>query len=146
VPNDMPVYLSGDTITFMMELEHDFNLGDAWAVFLRRVKEGEAETRFTLTLNLVEMEEVRRDGTKITSALVFSATLTRTNSLPGEYDLETIRALPFGIERTQGAQGAKIEAPEGVAFRIVSLPMEPSTEIRRWALGKRNEGRRYLRD
>ena len=46
----MPVYLPWDTISFEVEIEHNFHLGDAWAVFRRRPQEGEANRPFPLTL------------------------------------------------------------------------------------------------
>ena len=147
--DELPIYLPGDTIRFQVEVEHNFNLGDAGAVFRRREQEEEANP-FRLPLDATEIEEVGRVGTKITSTVVFEATVTRHNSLPGEYDLETIRGVPlgagdaFGTGRRQDALETELGAPEGVAFRIVELPAEPVTEIRDWALEKRDKGRRYL--
>jgi len=52
------VFMPGDTIEFAVELEHDFNIGDAWAVFLRR-QEREGDAPIPLRLDVITVEEVR---------------------------------------------------------------------------------------
>jgi hypothetical protein len=82
--------------------------------------------------------------------VVFETTVTQASSQQGEYALETIRGVPlgtggpFGTGRGQDALETELGVPEGVVFRIVELPDKPLTQIRDWALGKRDEGRRYL--
>jgi hypothetical protein len=142
--NDLPVYLPWDTINFMVELEHNFHLGDAWAVFRRRPQEGEAGRPFPLVLGAREIEEVRRSGTQILSTVLFQVSVLQSNSVPGEYDLETIRALPVGEERSSETEGVDLGAPAGVALRIAAFPDEPICRVTQTSLGQGQGRRRYL--
>ncbi|HZA47158.1 MAG TPA: hypothetical protein VE568_17955 [Rubrobacter sp.] len=143
----MQVYLPWDTISFEVEIEHNFHLGDAWAVFRRRPQEGEANRPFPLTLNARQIKEVERIGeTQIVSSVLFQVTvLERSNSIPGEYDLETIRGLE--VDASEGAEGLDLGSPpDEVSFRIAAFPASPSCRVRRTSLGRKNPGSRYLRD
>ena len=124
----MPTYWRGDTIRLKLEVEHDFNIGDAWAVFLQR-EESEGASRFPLALELSEIEEVRRVDSVMTSTVLFEITVSRKNSLPGEYDLDTVRGLPVGVERQQGLQGVPFEAIRAVSLRIAEETDEPTGKV-----------------
>jgi hypothetical protein len=142
--NDMPVYLPWDTINFKIELEHNFHLGDAWAVFRRRQQEGEAGRPFPLALDARRIEEGGRRDTQILSTVHFQITVLRSNSLPGEYDLETIRALPVDEERGGGTEGIDLGAPAGVSFRIADFPDNPVCRVTHTSLELGEQGTRYL--
>jgi hypothetical protein len=142
----MPIYLPWDTISFEVEIEHNFHLGDAWAVFRRRPQEGEGNRPFVLPLNARQIKEVERIGdTQIVSTVHFQVTVVERNSIPGEYDLETIRGLE--VDASEGTEGLDLGSPpDVVSFRIAAFPTSPSCRVRRTSLGRKNPGSRYLRD
>lgn len=135
------VFMPGDTIEFAVELEHDFNIGDAWAVFLRR-QEREGEAPVPLVLDVVTVEEVRRTGTDMLSRMVFEVELAEENQVPGDYDLELIRALPPGYQRSENKPGIELGSAE-VSFRIEKPPLNPTVSLRYWELGHGRGSRRY---
>lgn len=142
--DELPVYLPGDTIRFTIELEHDINLGDAWARFSRR-EEQEGVDRFPIWLDLAEIEEVQRVGNKLTSILIFDGSVSVENSLPGVYELDVMRGLPFGVQRSANRPGFELGLPERVALRIAEHPSEPDIQIRYWGLGWPENTHRYLK-
>jgi hypothetical protein len=143
MPEDLPSYLPGDTISFRVELEHDFNLGDAGAVFYRQ-EEQEGTDPVPLELSASEIAEISRDGTTIVSSVIFEVELTRENHLPGEYELGAIVGLRSGYGRRPGRGGADLGRPEQrVAFRIVEDPTELSATVVRWELSREHNYQRF---
>ena len=57
MPDKLPVYLPGDKINFTVELDHDFNIGDGWAVFRRHLQDGEATGPIRPEVNAPAVEE-----------------------------------------------------------------------------------------
>ena len=141
--NALPTYLRGDTISFRVELEHDFNLGDARAVFYRQ-EEQEGADPFPLEFSASEIDEIRREGTTIVSSVIFEVEITRENYPPGEYELGAIVGLRSGYERRPGRGGADLGRPEGrVAFRIVEDPVEPTAKVVGWELSRQHNFQRF---
>ena len=140
----MPVYLPWDTISFEVEIEHNFHLGDAWAVFRRRSQEGEAGRPFLLPLKARQIKELERiSGTQIVSSVFFQETVLERNSIPGEYDLETIRGLE--VDASEGTEALDLGSPPNeVSFRIAAFPASPSSRVRHTSLGRRDSGTRHL--
>jgi len=77
------------------------------------------------------------------SRMVFKVELTEENQVPGDYDLEVIRALPSGYQRSQNKPGIELGAAE-VSFRIEKTPLNPTVALRYWGLGHGRDSRRYL--
>jgi hypothetical protein len=140
---DLSTYLPGDTVIFSVELVHDINIGDAWAVFLRREQEAEAN-QFPLSLEAAEIEELRRVDSEILSRVTFQAKLTKRNHIPGEFDLEKIRVLPPGQKRSQHTIGIEVDAGSEVSFRVAQEPAEPSLSVAYWELRRHNKGTRDI--
>jgi hypothetical protein len=57
MPDKLPVYLPGYTINFTVELDHDVNIGDGWAVFRRHPQEGGGHGPIRLEVNAQAVEE-----------------------------------------------------------------------------------------
>jgi hypothetical protein len=57
MPDKLPVYLPGYTINFTVELGHNFNIGDGWAVFRRHPQEGGGHGPIRLEVNAQAVEE-----------------------------------------------------------------------------------------
>ncbi len=136
------VFMPGDTVEFAVELSHDFNISDAWAVFLLH-QEREGFRRVPLVLDGRTVEEVERTGTRTVSRIVFQAELTQGNQIPGLYELEQVRALPPGYHRSLGARGIELGTAD-VSFRIESTPQNPTAALRSWGLGHGGSSRRYF--
>lgn len=126
------IYMPGDTIEFSVEVDHDFNIGDAYAVFLRREPEG--SNPFPLLLKPRTIEGVERTGTKMVSRITFVLTLDQGNHVPGDYDLEGVNATPVGAGRSTAKKGVDLGSPE-VSFTIAPVPTEPSGRVRFWGIG-----------
>jgi hypothetical protein len=140
---DLPTYLRGDTISFRVELEHDFNLGDAGAVFYRHGEE-ENDAPFALELSASEIDEMSRDGTTIVSSVIFEVEINWENHLPGEYELRTIKGLPSGYGRRPERGMADLGRPEQrVAFRVVEDPTELSAKVVGWELSQQHNYQRF---
>lgn len=140
--SDPQIFLPGDTISFVVELEHDVNLADAWADFWRRQEEGEVSGRVPIRLNVNVIEEVRRSGTDILSRLGFRAVVTKIDHLPGVYELETVRFLTTGQKRSDRLPGLEVADVPGVSFRIAREPDEPDLGVAYWVLGPLDQGQR----
>jgi hypothetical protein len=106
---DLP---AGDTISFRVELEHSFNLGDAGAVFYRLGEQEEGADPFPLELSASEIDEMSRDGTTIVSSVIFEVEINRENYHPGEYELGTIKGLRAGYGRRPGRGGEDLGTPQ----------------------------------
>lgn len=137
----MQTFFIGDTVSFDVELAHNFYLGDAWALFRRR-EEAEIANRPVIPLDAAAIREIRRFGTEILSRVEFEVALSKRRHIPGVYDLEGIRGLP--PETPRGAMnGIELGAPE-VSFRVVGPPDQPSARVQFWDLGTRNGDPRRL--
>lgn len=140
-------YLPGDTIIFKTELEHNFNLGDSWAVFRRR-EDSEGQEEFRMLLDAKEIQEFRRVDPDIVSSITFELEVSHRNSIPGVYDLESIRSLPPGVERSNNRRGLDLEKPQNpVTF---SIGKELSGEERKsdvvyWELSRTSNSQRFYR-
>ena len=125
----MPAYIPGDTIRLRLDIEHQANLTEVWAVLRRQAEPGETDhpLRLSLTGALVEephprvWEQLRRHGT-----LLFEAEVSRRHFLPGEYELEAVQGL--------SVEGQHVEFDVGtdVRFRIAQEPTAPSAKVTGW--------------
>ncbi len=141
-----PIYLAWDTIEFTVEIEHNFPLGDAWAIFERHSLAGEVNSPIKLHMEAQEIEQTGRiDNTQIVSEVVFRVTVHEGNSVPGDYDLKAIRGLPMGAPR--GGEGRDLGLPfSGASFRIAPFHTTPTTRVTKASLERRPQGRIYPRD
>jgi hypothetical protein len=123
VPDDaLPTYLWGDTIKLRMEIEHEANMTDVWAIFR---KEGDTpEFRLTLpdsyALHLVEWHGVKR-----ISQVTLESKVDRADHLPGDYVLVAVRGtprFPVGASRVQAGDYLEFDVPEGVRLQIAEPP------------------------
>jgi hypothetical protein len=141
---DLPTYLRGDTISFRVELEHGFNLGDAGAVFYRLGEQEEGADPFPLELSASEIDEMSRDGTTIVSSVIFEVEINRENHIPGEYELGTIVGLRAGYGRRPERGGEDLGRPEQrVAFRIAEDPTELTAKVVGWELSRQHNYQRF---
>jgi hypothetical protein len=122
MPDDIPTYWRGDTITLRLEIQHEINLADVHAIFRRQ-----GDT-YELWLRLREygqsLMEWRGDS-RISEALL--EVEVRSDTLPGDYDLIAVRGKAVGA---QSASGLEFDLPQGVRFRIASPERFPEPLVK----------------
>lgn len=141
------IYLPGDTIIFKMELEHNFNLGDSWAVFRSR-SDSEDQEVFRMILDAKEIQEIRRVDRSIVSSVTFELEVSHRNSIPGIYDLEAIRSLPPGVERSNNRTAPEIEKPQSTVTFSIGQELsggERQTGVMYWELSRPANTQRFYR-
>jgi hypothetical protein len=141
---EQPVYLPGDTISLRLRVAHQVNLGSVWAVF-RRVGGGGAvgvvpEQGGEKTLGgdpYITLPgkhySLSRAGAMRASEVYFEVEVCREEHLPGEYELEGVRAYPYNLEGREELM-MDFEVRGGIGFRIAEEVDVPSPRVTGWKL------------
>ena len=127
---EQPVYVPGDTICLRLRISHSVNLGGVWAVFRRLPERGEEQRYPYITLQ-DEHYLLSRAGSIRASEVYFEAEVSRKRHLPGDYELEAVRAYPYGLD---GRDDLNIEFEVGdeICFQIAEELGAPSPRVTGW--------------
>lgn len=138
---EQPVYLPGDKICLRLRATHEVNLGSVWAVF-RRVaggvvvvpKRGGGEALGEPYITLVGKHyPLSRAGALRASEVHFEIEVTRDRHLPGEYELEAVRAYPYELDGWEELR-MEFEVRGEIRFRIAEEVGAPSPRVTGWKL------------
>jgi hypothetical protein len=94
---EQPVYLPGDKISLRLRATHEVNLDGVWAVFRRLSETGEPPDDTYITLP-GKHYRLSRAGPLRASEVSFEVEVSRDQHLPGDYELEAVRAYPHGLD------------------------------------------------
>jgi hypothetical protein len=127
---EQPVYVPGDTICLRLRISHLVNLGGVWAVFRRLSESGEELEDPYITLP-GKHYLLSRAGPLRASEVYFEAEVSREWHLPGDYELEAVRAYLYGLD---GRDDLSIEFEVGdeICFRIAEELGAPSPRVTGW--------------
>jgi ribosomal protein S18 acetylase RimI-like enzyme len=118
VDRNIPTYYPGDVIMLRIRFQHQADLVDVWANFVRQ----EAVTslrQFHFKAALRDRKELRlldRAGPQLTSEAVLKALVSKGDPLPGVYELSELHGLPFGEDR-EASGILDFEVPMDVRLR-----------------------------
>ncbi len=133
LPEEQPVYLPGDTICLRLRTSHEVNLGSVWAVF-RRLPEREREVLADSDITLPGKHyTLSRAGAVRASEVYFETEVSRDRHLPGDYELEAVRAYPYGLDRREDLV-MEFDVRGEVRFRIAGEPVMSSPMVTGWKL------------
>jgi hypothetical protein len=127
-----PVYLPGDRICLRLRVAHEVNLGSVWAVFRRLPERGQALSEPYITL-AGKHHSLSRAGGVRTSEVYLEIEVSREKHLPGEYELEAVRAYPYELDGRED-QIMEFEVRGEVRFRIAEELGAPSPKVTGWKL------------
>jgi hypothetical protein len=130
VPEEQPVYLPGDTISLRLRISHSVNLGGVWAVFRRLPELGVVLADPYITLP-GKHYALSRAGAVRASEVYFEVEISRDQHLPGDYELEAVRAYPYGLEGREDLI-MEFEVRGEVRFRIAEEPVMSSPRVTGW--------------
>jgi hypothetical protein len=125
-----PVYLPGDRIGLRLQAVHEVNLGGIWAVFRRLPERGETSDGPYLTLP-GEHRPLSRAGPVRTSGVYFEVQISRDQHLPGDYELEAVRAYPYEPDGREDLI-LEFEVRGKIRFRIAEELDIPSPRVTAW--------------
>lgn len=135
-------YYPGDVIMLRLRFQHEVDLVDVWASFVR-AEEVTSITDAGFTAKLRDRSELRlvdRLGAQLTSEVVLRATVFKDWPLPGEYELSEVHGLPFGAERDVSSI-LDFQVPQDVRFRIAAPPADHAPKITHWELSWESQPR-----
>jgi hypothetical protein len=129
-PEEQPVYLPGDKIRLRLRVTHEVNLGSVWATFRKLPKRVEAfgNPHITLPGNHYQLS---RAGAVRASELYFETEVSRDRHLPGNYELEAVRAYPYELDGREDLI-MEFEVREEIRFRITEQLSAPSPKVTGW--------------
>jgi hypothetical protein len=127
---EQPVYLPGERIYLRLRVTHEVNLGRVWAVFRRLPKRREALNDPCITLP-GKHYSLSRAGAVRTSEVCFEVKLCRTEHLPGDYELEAVRAYPYDLDGREDLI-MEFEVRGEIRFRIAEEIGAPSPMVTGW--------------
>jgi hypothetical protein len=127
-----PVYLPGDRICLRLRVTHEVNLGSVWAVFRRLPERGQALSEPYITLAGKHYSLSRAGGVR-TSEVYLEIEVSRDRHLPGDYELEAVRAYPYELDGRED-QITEFEVRGEVRFRIAEELGAPSPKVTGWKL------------
>jgi hypothetical protein len=128
---EQPVYLPGDRICLRLRAAHEVNLGSVWAIFRRVVPEtGEALDDPYITL-AGKHYALSRAGAIRASEVCFEIEVSREKHLPGDYELEAVRAYPFQLDGREDLV-LEFELKGEIRFRIAEEYGAPSPTVTGW--------------
>ena len=130
VAEEQPVYLPGDTIYLRIRVSHEVNLGSVWAVF-RRLSEGGVAPGGSYIALLGKHYRLSQAGPIRASEVYFEGEVSREWHLPGEYELEAVRAYPYKLDG-RDELGMEFEMRGEVRFRIAEEPAMSSPKVTGW--------------
>jgi hypothetical protein len=130
VPEEQPVYLPGDTISLRLRVSHEVNLGSVWVVFRRLPELGVAPGDPYITLP-GKHYTLSRAGAVRASEVYFETEVSRDRHLPGDYELEDVRAYPCDLDGREDLV-MEFEVRGEVRFRIAEEPVMSSPRVTGW--------------
>jgi hypothetical protein len=120
----------GDKICLRLRISHSVNLGGVWAVFRRLPERGEELHDPYITLP-GKHYLLSRAGPLRASEVYFEAEIYRERHLPGDYELEVVRAYPYGLDGRNDLS-LEFEVGDEVCFRIAEELGVPSPRVTGW--------------
>jgi hypothetical protein len=129
---EQPVYLPGDRICLRLRITHEVNLGCVWAVFRKLPERGEAPDDPYITLP-GKHYRLSQAGALRVSEMRFETEVSRDRHLPGDYELEAVRAYPYELD---GREDLIMEFQVGgeIRFRIAGELGMSSPTVTGWKL------------
>ena len=127
---EQPVYLPGDKIRLRMRATHEVNLGSVWAVFRRLPGGVEVLSDPYITLP-GKHYLLSRAGALRASEVHFEIEVSRDRHLPGDYELEAVRAYPYELDGREDLI-LEFEIREAIRFRIAEEFGAPSPKVTGW--------------
>jgi hypothetical protein len=130
---EQPVYLPGDRICLRLRAAHEVNLGSVWAVFRKLLPEGgggEATGDAHITL-AGKHYSLSRAGALRASEVCFEIEVSRERHLPGDYELEAVRAYPYQLNGREDLI-MEFEVRSKIRFRIAEEFGAPSPKVTGW--------------
>ncbi|MDP8949677.1 MAG: hypothetical protein M3N00_05455 [Actinomycetota bacterium] len=127
---EQPVYLPGDKICLRLRAAHAVNLGSVWAVFRKRPEGREAPGDPYITLP-GRHYSVSRAGAARASEVHFEIEVSRDRHLPGDYELEAVRAYPYELDGREDLI-MEFEVRGEIRFRIAEELGDTSPKVTGW--------------
>ncbi len=127
---EQPVYLPGDTIRLRLRISHSVNLGSVWAVFRRLPERAEAPGVAYITLP-GKHYRLSRAGALRASEVYFEIEVSRDRHLPGDYELEVVRAYPYELDGRDDLS-MEFEVRGEICFQIAEEPVISSLRVTGW--------------
>ena len=128
---EQPVYLPGDRICLRLRVAHEVNLGSVWAVFRRELSErGEAADDPYITLS-GKHYSLSRAGAIRASEVCFEVEVSRDKHLPGDYELEAVRAYPYELDGREDLV-VEFDLRGEIRFRIAEEYGAPFPTVTGW--------------
>jgi hypothetical protein len=129
-PGEPPIYLPGDRIGLRLQAVHEVNLGSVWAVFRKLPERGETSDASYITLP-GEHHPLSRAGSVRTSGVYFEMEISRDQHLPGDYELEAVRAYPYELDGREDLI-MEFEVRGEIRFRLAREFHTPSPRVTAW--------------
>lgn len=129
---ERPIYLPGDRLCLRLRATHEVNLGGVWAVFRRLPERGEAPDGPYITLP-GKHYRLSQAGAVRASEMCFETELSRDRHLPGDYELEAVRAYPHELDGREDLI-MEFEVRGGIRFRIAEELGASSPTVTGWKL------------
>ena len=131
MPDGVPTYLIGDTISLTLEIEHEVNLKDVWAVFQQMEA---AEEPRVFGIHMKKITQTEWFGERRRSEAYLEKQVKWRDPPPGEYELVDVRGLPYGTSDRPESNVLVFDAPAGLSLRIaepsaITTPEVTSLEI-----------------
>ena len=128
--DEQPVYLPGDAICLRLRISHSVNLGSVWAVFRRLPERGEEPGVPYITLP-GKHYQLSRAGSVRASEVYFEIEVSRDRHLPGDYELEAVRAYPYELDGRDDLS-MEFEVRGEICFRIAEELGVSSPRVTGW--------------
>jgi hypothetical protein len=127
---EQPVYLPGDKISLRLRISHLVNLGGVWAVFRRLPERAEGPGDQYLTLP-GKHYRLSQAGPVRASEVYFEIEVSRERHLPGDYELEAVRAYPYELDGQEDLV-MEFEVRREICFRIAEELGVSSPKVTGW--------------
>lgn len=127
---ERPIYLPGDKICLRLRATHEVNLGGVWAVFRRLPEDGEVPENPYVTLP-GKHYRLSQAGLLRASEVCFEVEVSRDHHLPGDYELEAVRAYPYELDGREELI-MEFEVRGEIRFRIAEELGAPSPRVTGW--------------
>jgi hypothetical protein len=132
---EYPVYLPGDTIYLRLRVSHEVNLGGVWALLRRLPRREMVIAERSSYYPEVGGKHYRLSGAGgvRVSELCFEIGVSRERHLPGEYELEAVRAYPYELDGREDMI-LEFEIRDRVRFRIADELGSSPPRVTGWKL------------
>ncbi len=129
---EQPIYLPGDRLCLRLRTTHEVNLGGVWAVFRRLPERGEVSDDPCITLP-GKHYRLSQAGALRASEMCFETEISREQHLPGDYELEAVRAYPYELDGREDLI-IEFEVRGEIRFRIAEELGLSSPTVTGWRL------------